>query len=155
MLIFIYIWENKRTQSSVHWLDWLCALTKLELIVSVFSQQSSYCYVCVVVVVVDHVSFCCLQVCVQTGRPGIQWNQWKMPLKPCSWLTTGWASRRLDSLWSTLLLQCNLYPLFPEINNPSKNALSCFYLKYIIVIATRTLSRFFKKLQFLTILTEK
>lgn len=34
------------------------------------------------------------QDCVQTGRPGTRQNMWRMPLRPCSWLTTGWASRR-------------------------------------------------------------
>lgn len=53
---------------------------------------------------------CCLQACVPTGRPGIQWNQWRMPLKPCSWLTTGWASHRLDSPL-TLPSASSLWPL--------------------------------------------
>lgn len=34
------------------------------------------------------------QDCVQTGRPGTRQNLWRMPPRPCSWLMTGWASRR-------------------------------------------------------------
>lgn len=50
-----------------------------------------------------------LKVCVQTGRPGIQSNQWRMLLKRCSWLTSGWASLRLESTDALYDLFINLW----------------------------------------------
>lgn len=35
------------------------------------------------------------QDCVRTGRPGTRRKRRRTPPKPCSWPTTGWASRRL------------------------------------------------------------